>query len=134
MTEKIAYIYCRTNGENFDSLRAQDERCTAWAEANGYKVEGLFDDQISGVSPDRPCFDIAVNLIADRADERPALIVSSIDRLSRDMRQFCDMREAVRAAGGTLLIVDQDGQTGPMAELIQNVLTATGELEAKQDG
>ena len=133
MTEKIAFIYCRTNGVNYDSLQAQDEACTAWAEANGYKVEGLLYDETSAMSEHKPCFEAALILLADKADNCPALIVPSVDRLARELTQFESMRDAIKDAGGRLILVDQEASDTPMGALMQNLAASKLRLEADAD-
>ena len=130
MTKRIAYIYCRTNGVNYESLQAQDETCNAWAEANGYKVEGLLYDEVSAMSEDKPCFGAALILLADNTEESPALIVPSIDRLARELTQFVAMREAIKEAGGRLIVVDQQTSDTPMGALMQNLAASKRQLKA----
>ncbi|MFJ9213729.1 recombinase family protein [Streptomyces sp. NPDC102264] len=69
-------------GERALSIRAQEERGRAWADANGYRVRKVWKENLSAWSDvKRPKCDAAMD--AEPNGEVPALWVYALDRFSR---------------------------------------------------
>ena len=97
---KNAVIYTRSASHNEQATNAQLEICREYARAHGYNVVAEFSDNgYSGMNFDRPAF-TAMN---DSRDKWKTLIVYSIEKLSRNRRDFFKYRKDLRDEGKEII-------------------------------
>jgi DNA invertase Pin-like site-specific DNA recombinase len=99
-------VYCRTattsQGEP-STLDAQEARCRAEAQRRGLVVAGVYRDQGSGLSLDRPALGALRAAVA--RGEVAAVLVADYDRLARDMGAYAALAHEWKRAGVALVIV-----------------------------
>ncbi len=144
MTAKLrCAIYTRTSteeglGQEFNSLDAQSEACTAyirsqvgegWALAHKPYEDGGY----SGGSLDRPGFQ---RLLADiKAKRVDVVVVYKVDRLTRSLADFAKIMEVLDAAGASFVSVTQSfNTTSSMGRLTLNVLLSFAQFEREVTG
>lgn len=88
-----AIIYTHSASPNEQSLRAQLKACREYAKAHGNTVIAEYSDNgYSGMNFNRQSF-IAMN---DSIEEWQTLIIYSIEKLSRNLREICKYFKALR--------------------------------------
>jgi site-specific DNA recombinase len=120
---KRAIIYCRTataQGDSIFSLDAQIYICRAYCERHDYEViEVITDDGKSGRTLNRPGLVRVYELItAGKAD---AVVVTSLGRLTRQADHWLMLQEKLSQAGGTVLIVNEEGTSEATAQVIRGI-------------
>jgi len=116
---KQAIIYCRVSTqEQADSglgLEAQEQRCNAYAIANGWNVAATFVDAgVSAKTIDRPELKKALASLTQGS----VLIVLKLDRLTRSVADLQPLSEQLSRAGAEWVSVQEKFDTS----------TATGRL------
>ena len=103
-----AILYARVSTKNGQSVQRQIDELKVVAEKSGWDIaEILCDEGISGAKgrKDRPAFDKALKLITQRKADR--LMVWSVDRLGRSLKDLVETMEEINAAGADLYIHTQ---------------------------
>src|SRR5574337_797514 len=110
----IGYVRVSTEDQahNGVSLEAQQERIEAWAKVNRADLLAVHVDRgLSGKRADnRPALQAA---LAQACCNRAALVVYSLSRLSRSIKDTCAIGERLAKAGATLVSLTEqlDGTT-----------------------
>lgn len=126
-----AVIYCRVSTEdqsdNF-SIPSQVSACQRYAADRGWQVVAELSDTMSGALLDRPALRQVRDLIQARAVD--AVIVYSLDRLSRNVAHMLLLRDEMHAARVELHAVTR-GQSADTAEgrLFDTIESAFAEFE-----
>lgn len=144
MTAKLrCAIYTRTSteeglGQEFNSLDAQSEACTAYIKSQvgeGWALshKPYEDGGYSGGSLDRPAFQ---RLLADIRSKRvDVVVVYKVDRLTRSLADFAKIMEVLDAAGASFVSVTQSfNTTSSMGRLTLNVLLSFAQFEREVTG
>lgn len=125
-------------GNEFGSLDNQRAYCAAYIASQGgqgwAELPGRYDDGgFSGGSLQRPALD---RLRADVAGGLvDIVVVYKIDRLSRSLRDFCNLVAEFEARGATFVSVTQSFDTGTaMGRLTLNVLLSFAQFERELTG
>lgn len=89
------------------SLSVQRDRIVEFAVLNGYELVGVFEDVTSGAKDEdeRPGF--AAALEAVRTGQVATLVVTDVDRLSRDSDIAGHARVEVKRAGGKVVVLSE---------------------------
>lgn len=145
-----AIIYARVSTKNGQSIQRQIEELTNVAHKSGWDIKDILcDEGISGAKGrrERPAFDKALKLITQREADR--LMVWSVDRLGRSLKDLVNTMEDINAAGADLYIHTQAldtstpsgramfGMIGIFAELERELIrerVISGLEKAKRDG
>lgn len=129
-----AVIYCRVSTDEQAKsglgLEAQEERCRAWATANGYEVVAVIvDEGASAKTLKRPKLEEALGKIKPGR----VLVAYKLDRLTRTQADFPALAACVEAAGGEWATVEErfDTSTAMGRAMLQIVLTFS-QLEREQ--
>ena len=119
--------------QDFTSCEAQRERGEDYVRAMKYEgwtaLDERFDDLgRSGGTLERPALRQLLSWCAQgRVD---VVVVTSIDRLARKMAHWVHLQEWLKHAGVHLAILQgAGGATGPLAELVHNVVASFAEFE-----
>ena len=105
---KKALIYARvsskTQEEEGHGLQSQETRCRDHARTNGYEVEAVFPDTITGGGDfmKRPGMVALLSYMDAQPDEDYVVIFDDLKRFARDTRFHLDLREAFRERGATI--------------------------------
>ena len=126
-----AIMYCRVSTKNGQSVQRQIDELQVVAEKSGWCIaEILCDEGISGAKgrKDRPAFDKALKLITQRKADR--LMVWSVDRLGRSLKDLVSTMEEINAAGADLYIHTQALDTStPAGRALYGMLSVFSSFE-----
>ncbi len=129
---KKAVIYTRVSTEEQAkhdlSLPFQKEKCTEYAEKEGYVVIKEFEDAgESARTADRPALLEMLSYISKRQID--AVIVHKSDRLSRDMADFWTMRKLFKDKKVRLLSVTENfDDNSPSSEFMMGIMSAQAQF------
>lgn len=131
-TTTRAAIYARVSSADQvqgTSLDTQQERCEAYAAAQGWEVVGHYvDEGVSGAKASRPALD---RLLADvRSGRVGAVIVAKLDRLGRSMRHLSPLIGELDDQGVALVsVADNFDSSTPSGRMVRNMLGSVAEFE-----
>ncbi len=132
----IGYIRVSTEGQADTgvSLEAQRERIEAWATANGAELLTIHQD--AGLSAkradNRPALQAA---LAQACRERAALVVYSLSRLSRSIKDTLQIGERLAKAGADLVsLSERIDTTNAAGRMVFNMLAVLSQFEREQIG
>lgn len=104
----VGYVRVSTEeqAEHGVSLDAQRHRITAYAEARGYELKGIVEDAgLSGTDNDRPGLTEALRRVAE--GEADAIVVTKLDRLSRDLLLIVFLGQRMDDEGWSIISIDE---------------------------
>jgi DNA invertase Pin-like site-specific DNA recombinase len=127
-----AVLYTRvsteTQQESGLGLSSQLVTCERHAERLGADVVGTFTDAVSGKAmTNRPELQNALALLASGGAD--VLIVAKLDRLSRSVRDLCDLLDLSQRQGWALVLGDLVDTTSPAGRVQAHVVAAFAEYE-----
>lgn len=123
-----ARVSTKEQKEEGSSLETQIEACQEFASKKGYSVDGLvFKEDWTGATLDRPELDSVRNLVREREIE--ALIVYSVDRLSRKPIHVGLLAEECEKHGVMLEFVTEPLDNSPEGHLILYVKGYAADIE-----
>jgi DNA invertase Pin-like site-specific DNA recombinase len=129
----VAVGYCRvsTAGQATDgvSLDAQQARIAAWARANGYELMGVHVDAglSGGKAANRPALQAALEEVCR---ERGALVVYSLSRLARSVKDTLSIGDRLDSAGADLVSLSESIDTTSAAgKMVFRMLAVLSEFE-----
>ncbi len=130
--QAIGYIRVSTDGQATDgvSLEAQRNRIGAWCEANGYELAGLYADAgLSGKRADnRP--ELARALEHVGRQRGAALVVYSLSRLSRSVKDTMAIAERLDRVGADLVsLSERIDTTSAAGKMVFRMLAVFAEFE-----
>jgi len=111
------------------SLEAQRARIAAWCELNGYALLAVHEDAgLSGRRADtRPGLQAALGQVGE---ERAALVVYSLSRVSRSTRDMLGIAEQLEGAGADLVsLTERIDTTGAAGRMVFRLLAVLNEFE-----
>lgn len=113
------------------SLAMQKDRIAAWCHGNGYDLESIFVETMSGGRMDnRPELNKAVALACKR---RGILVVYSLSRFSRSVRDTLAMSEQLDRAGANLASLSERLDTSSaVGRMVFKMLSTLAEFERDQ--
>lgn len=122
-----AHLYLRASTKDQDALRAKAS-LDAFAAEKGLVVVGVYSENISGTTLDRP----ELMLLLDQAQPGECIVCESVDRLSRlSQTDWETLKAKIKAKGLRLVIADlptshmlieDKGMTGQIMEVINSML------------
>lgn len=131
----VAYIRVSTQGQGEDgiSLEMQRERVTAWCVANGYELEELFAETMSGGrASNRP---EVLKAIALACKVRGVLVVYSLSRLARSLKDTLAIAERLERAGANLAsLTERIDTNSALGKMLFRLLSTLAEFEKDQLG
>lgn len=95
------------------------------------EIDKMFEEKLSGAKRDRP----ALAQLVDYAREGDAVVVHSLDRLARDMRDLLAIVERLNVKGASVELLseglkfDPAAEADPFAKLQLHMLSAFAEFE-----
>ena len=131
MNKRIA-IYARVSTAN-QNTDAQIHECRNYAERCGYQIVGEYCDAISGTTgiDDRPELS---RLLKDAFLKKyDAVVVYSIDRVGRSLKNCLEILETLKNHGVTFISLQQQIDTSStMGQLIFNIFASLASYERTQ--
>lgn len=130
-THVVAYVRVSTEQQAVDgsSLDAQKAQLEAYAQAFGLVIVAFeLDAGASAATTNRPALQRALARL--EAGEAQGLLVSKLDRLSRSLRDMCELMDTHFKDRFSLMSVSESIDTGTLTgRLILNVLMSVAEWE-----
>lgn len=133
ITNNKAIIYTRVasmdQSADHKSLQAQEDACRKYALENDLEIVKVFFDQgVSGMSQDRPGLNDLIDFVDKNKDKVSAIIVSRIDRITRDRSHFAEIGALCHIQG--VRICSALGGDNPESEFIQNILLSMSKFQS----
>lgn len=127
----IAYLRVSTDEQAVSGLglEGQEAALRRAFEYRGWELDELVRDEgISGSTLNRPGLRGALERIA--VGEVDGLVVAKLDRLTRSMRDFCEIVDWFEEAGAPLVMLEPDVDTStPAGRAVAHVMVAFAEME-----
>lgn len=116
------------------SIAAQEAILRRWAEANGGDIQMFTDDGYSGSKDiERPAYLRMVGEV--QAGMFDVILVKSLDRLGRRLRDFVELADDASRVGCRILAIESGLDTGtPTGRMMLSLLSTFAEFEAAQIG
>ena len=131
----VTYTRVSTAGQVQDgvSLEMQQSKLRAWAALHDAEIVGEFTDEgLSGATMGRSGLQTALDLAIKH---KAALVVYSLSRLSRSVRDTLTIAERLRKAGADLVSLSEKIDTTSAAgEMVFTMLAALNQFERRQIG
>lgn len=135
-----ALIYCRVSStkqaKEGHGLDSQETRCREYARNQGYEVEAVFPDDVSGGGDfmKRPGMVALLSYLDAQRDRKSYVVVfDDLKRFARDTEFHIQLRKAFRKRGARIECLNFKFEDTPEGEFIETILAAQGELERKQN-
>lgn len=127
----IAYLRVSTDEQAMSGLGMEGQQ-EALRRAFAYRgwelVDTVRDDGVTGSTLQRPGLQRALRLIAAGAAD--GLVVAKLDRLTRSMRDFCELIDWFEDARSALAMLEPDVDTStPAGRAVAHVMVAFAEME-----
>ena len=133
--------YCRVStdmqvqhGLSLDAQREEIKQCAA---DRGWIVEEMFvDGGFSAKNTDRPAFQRMTKAIKDADGAIAAVVVTKLDRLTRSLRDLCNINEDLLEPYGCNLVAIRDGINTfePVSKMLLPFLAIIGQIERQNTG
>lgn len=133
-----ALIYCRVSGKKQTAegsgLESQEHRCRQYADAQGYDIEGVFPDDVSGGGNfmKRPGMVALLSFLDAQPHKRYVIIFDDLKRFARDTEFHLKLRQELTARGAVPECLNFRFEDTPEGEFVETIIAAQGELERKQ--
>jgi site-specific DNA recombinase len=113
------------------SLENQRERIEAWCVASGFALGRVYSETISGArASNRPLLQEA---LAEVCRERGVLVVYSLSRLARSVRDTLDVAERLERAGANLAsLCERIDTSSAVGKMVFRMLSTLNEFERDQ--
>jgi len=131
-----AAIYCRVSTEDQEregtSLDSQFKACQDKAQELEYEIgeKYMIRETFSGLSLERPKLSQLRQWVRDK--EVDAIVVYTLDRLSRDPVHFIILQEEMKRSGVGLILVTEDLDNSDLGLLIAHIKGYAAKLEAEK--
>ncbi|MBI1340828.1 recombinase [bacterium] len=134
-----AIIYCRVSskkqGVEGTGLDSQELRCRQYAAANGYDVDAVFTDDVSGGGDfmKRPGMVAVLEHLKKNSAKGYVVIFDDLKRFARDTVFHLKLREAMAAYNASVECLNFKFEDTPEGKFVETVIAAQGELERLQN-
>ena len=137
-TNQKAVIYCRVSTKRQategNGLGSQETRCREYASHRGHQIVGVFTDDVSGKLRRRPGFEEMIGFIRKQRNSGIVVIIDDISRMSRDMRNHFNLKEAIFRAGATLESPSIEFGEDSDSILIEHLLASVAQHQRQKNG
>lgn len=134
-----ALIYCRVSDKKQKleghGLDSQEHRCRQYAALQGYDIERVFPDDVTGEGDfmKRPGMVALLNHLDENRDMDYVVIFDDLKRFARDRDFHFKLRAALAARGAKVECLNFRFEDTPEGEFIETIFAAQGQLERKQN-
>lgn len=139
-TIERALIYCRVSDPKQkiegSGLKSQEFRCTQHAEEKGYRIEGVYHDDITGGGDfaKRPGMTALLNLLKTHPETNYVVIFDDLKRFARDTLFHLSLRNAMAKYGVRRECLNYQFDDSAEGRFVETLFAAQGELEREQNG
>lgn len=131
----VGYVRVSTDMQAKDglSLDAQTAAIEQYCKAHGFRLVRICQDVISGAKDQRPGLQEALGALQRSAD---ILVVLKFDRLSRSIRQFCDLYETYFKSGEKELVAIRESirLDSSLGRALVSILLVFAQMEREATG
>ncbi len=134
-----AVIYCRVSGAKQATaghgLDSQESRCRDHAARQGYHVEAVFPDDVSGGGDfmKRPGMVALLSYLDAQKDKSYIVIFDDLKRFARDTEFHIQLRRAFKQRGAQVECLNFQFEDTPEGKFHETIVAAHGELEREQN-
>ena len=128
-----AAIYCRVStyeqGKgDFSSLDSQEKMLRQYCETKSYAIYEVYRDTESGTTLERKFLQ---NLLVDATARKfNVLVVTKLDRISRNVKDFLDLDETLNKLGIDIIVTTQNiDTTTPQGAMMRTIMVAFAQFE-----
>lgn len=131
---KRAVIYCRVSTkeqvEEGNSLVSQERLCTEYALQNQYIIEGVFIEQgESAKTIDRTELQKLLTFCSDKKNRVNAVITYKIDRISRNMDGYSEIRILLKRYGVEIKSTSENFENTPAGRFMENIIANVAQFD-----
>lgn len=132
-------IYCRVSHTKQKTagggLQSQEHRCRTHALAQGYNVEAVFPDDVSGGGDfmNRKGMVALLSHLEDHPGQNFVVLFDDLKRFSRDTMFHWKLRYRLMEFGAEIECLTFKFEDTPEGEFVETVFAAQGQLERKQN-
>lgn len=137
MTQR-AIIYCRVSSKkqtvDGSGLQSQEHRCREYAQRQGYEVDAVFPDDVSGGGDfmKRPGMVALLSYLEAKSDTQYVVIFDDLKRFARDTFFHLMLRERLEKFGAQVECLNFRFDDTPEGRYVETVIAAGGQLERQQ--
>ena len=134
-----AVIYCRVSSTRQktegNGLESQEHRCRQFAAAQGYEVEAVFPDDVSGGGDfiKRPGMVALLSYLDAQPDKHYIVIFDDLKRFARDTEFHIKLRREFQTRGARIECLNFKIDDSPESKFVETIFAAQGELEREQN-
>ncbi|WP_195820703.1 recombinase family protein [Roseobacter sp. MH60115] len=138
-SQQPAVIYSRVSGvkqaTTGHGLDSQETRCRDHAERQGYVVEAVFPDDVSGGGDfmKRPGMVALLSYLDAQKDKSYVVIFDDLKRFARDTEFHIQLRRAFKQRGAQVECLNFRFEDTPEGKFHETIVAAHGELEREQN-
>lgn len=131
---KKAVIYCRVSSkeqvEEGNSLVTQERLCGEYAQKNKYDVNQIFIEQgESAKTTNRPELQKLITFCANKKNKIEAVIVYKIDRLSRNIDDYSQLRVLLKRYGVKIESISENFEDNPAGRFMENIIANIAQFD-----
>lgn len=133
-----AIIYCRVSSRSQlkgDGLNSQEFRCREHAEKQGYEVEAVFPDSVSGKGDfmARPGMVALLSYLDAQKGEPYAVIFDDLKRFARDIEFHWTLRRTLKERNAVPECLNYQFEETPEGRFVETIFAAQGALDREQN-
>ena len=135
MKKVVIYARVSTNCQEYDR---QINELSALALSNGWSIEGVFAEKISGARKNVERVELMKTVEFVEANNIDKVLVTELSRLGRNTLQVLEVIELLNSKGISLYIqnygietLTKDGEVNPMSQFLITILSEVSRLERK---
>ena len=135
-----ALIYCRISSikqrVEGSGLESQRHRCESYAQAQGYFVEQVFTDDVSGGGDfmKRPGMVALLSYLKRNRKTNYVVIFDDLKRFARHTMSHLSLRDELLSVGARVECLNYRFEETPEARFVETIHAAQGQLEREQTG
>ncbi len=134
-----ALIYCRVSSKKQSNeasgLDSQEFRCRQYAESQGYSVEAVFPDDVSGGGDfmNRTGMVALLRYLDRQAGKSYVVIFDDLKRFARDTEFHIRLRRELQLRNASVECLNFRFEDTPEGKFVETVFAAQGQLEREQN-
>ena len=136
--QQKSLIYCRVSSTKQSSegsgLKSQEHRCRQYAEQNGYDVEAVFTDDVTGRGDfnNRPGIVALLDHLKGNKKNQYVVIFDDLKRLSRDIAHYPRIKDAIINLGAEIESPNYRFDSSLEGWFSENINVLVGDMESRQ--
>lgn len=132
--QKRAVIYCRVSTkeqvEEGNSLATQEKKCKEYAMRHGYSIAEIFIEQgESAKTADRTQLKKLLAFCAVKKNNVQAIIAYKIDRISRNIDDYSQIRLHLRRYGVEIKSTSENFENNPAGRFMENIIANVAQFD-----